>query len=270
MKIRYFIIVILSLLIAAQSFAAKKQIRLLTLDWEPYVGSEIPNNGFVATIITQAFTKAGYDVKIEFHPWNKAMEIAQDGKADGVFPAYHKKSREEHFIFSTPFAKSPLELCKIRYFQSPSPGGGISNQQGYYIQYITDPRIDQTQALRDLKKYRFGVVKGYAHTPEFDAADFLTKVQVASDAANIAQLLRGDVQLIVIDRYVARNIMIKQFPWRSGEVEFMKPALSLKDLYLAISKKTTDSEEKLKDFNLGLKILKEDGKLDLLMRQYGF
>lgn len=270
MKARYFIIVTLSLFIAVQSFAAQKQVRLLTLDWEPYVGSNMPNNGLTAEIITQAFEKAGYDVKIEFHAWDKAMEMARNGKADGVFPAYHEKSREEHFIFSKPFAKSPLALCKIKYFQSPSPGGGVGDEKGHYIQYITDPRIDQTQALRDLKKYKFGVVKAYAHTPEFDAADFLTKVQVASDEDNIAQLLRDEVQLIVIDRYVARNIMTKKFPWRSGEIEFMQPALSLKNLYLAISKNTNDSEEKLKAFDAGLKILKEDGILDKLMRQYGF
>ena len=273
MKVRYVIgtiIVTLSLLIAVQSFAAQKQVKLLTLEWEPYVGSNIPNKGFVTALITQAFEKAGYDVEIEFHTWDKAMEMARNGKADGIFPAYRDKSREEHFIFSKPFAKSYLELCKRRTFQSPSPSGGVADEKGYYIQYITDPRIDQTQALRDLKKYKFGVVKGYANTPEFDAADFLTKVQVASDKDNIAQLLSDEVQLIVIDRYVARNIMIKQFPWRSDGIEFLQPTLSSKDLYLAISKNTNNSEEKLKAFDAGLKILKEDGILDRIMRQYGF
>lgn len=270
MKIRCFIIVTLYLLIAIQSFAAQKQVKLLTLEWEPYVGSNMPNKGFATTIITKAFKKAGYDVDIEFHAWEKALEMARNGEADGVFPAYYEKSREEHFIFSKPFAKSYLELCKIRYFQAPSPGSGIADVKGHYIQYITDPRIDQTEALRDLKRYKFGVVKGYANTPEFDAADFLTKVQVASDADNIVQLLRDEVQLIVIDRYVARNIMIKQFSWRSGEIEFMQPTLSIKDLHLAISKNTNNSEEKLKAFDAGLKILKEDGILDQIMRQYGF
>lgn len=270
MKIRHLLIITASILLAAvQGYAAEKHVKLLTLEWEPYAGSRMLNKGFASTIITKAFQKAGYTVEFEFHDWDKAMELARNGNADGIFPAYYEKSREEHFLFSESLAKSPLELCKIRHFQSPSPGGGVF-EKGYYIEYITDPRIDQTQALRDLEKYKFGVVKGYANTEEFDAADFLTKIEVQTDEENIAQLLRDEVQLIVIDRYVARNIMIKRFPWRSGEIEFLQPSLSMKDLYLAVSKNTDNAQEKLDAFNAGLKILKEDGILNIIMRQYGF
>ena len=268
MKIKHLIIISFICLFAVQTVAAKKQVKLLTLEWEPYAGSGLSQKGFTSAIIIKAFEKAGYDVVIEFHPWDEAMVMARNGEVDGVFPAYHANNHEVHFLFSKPITQSPLELCKIRHFQSPSPGGGDVGQ-GYYIQYNTDPRINQTQALRDLKKYTFGVVKGYSNTPEFDAADFLTKVQAMNDEENVAQLLRNDVQLIAIDRYVAKNIMIKKFPWRAGEIEFMRPALSMKALYLLISKNVDHAEEKMKAFESGLAILKEDKVVDRLKRTYG-
>jgi len=269
MTSRIFVSVIISLFIAVHGFAGERQVNLLTLEWEPYTGSQMAHNGFVSSVIIQAYKKAGYKVNITFKPWKDTLEIAKKGGADGVFPAYHVAEREASFIFSDEICKSPLGLCKKRKIIHPSPGGGVV-KGGVNIAFMTDPRIDQVRALMDLKSYKFGVVKGYANTQEFDAADFLVKVQVLSDEANIAQLLGDKVQLIVIDKYVARNIMIKKFPWFAGEVEFMHPALSLKGLYLAISRNVKNPEEKIQAFNAGLQILKQDGILATLMQQYGF
>jgi len=269
MKSKFFFFVILLMAVSFPASAAEKKVSLLTLDWEPYVGSAMPGHGYTAEIVTRAFTKAGYDVSIAFHSWDEAMAIAARGEADGVFPAYYEKSREEHFLFSDSFAVSPLGLCRRKYFQTQSPTG-VSEKSGYNIQFITDPRIDQTQALKDLQAYRFGVVKGYANTPEFDNAHFLKKVTANSDADNMAHLLRDQVNLIAIDRYVARNILIKKYPWHSDKVEFMHPPLSVKKLYLAIARKTGMPDKKLKDFNAGLAILIDDGVLDKLKHQYGF
>lgn len=269
MKTRLFLFFVLVLAVSFQVSAAEKKVKLLTLEWEPYVGSAMPNYGYTAAIVTQAFTKAGYDVSIAFHPWGEAMAIAAKGKADGVFPAYHEKSREEHFIFSNSLATSPLGLCKRKYFQTQSPTG-VSEKSGTDIHFITDPRIDEAQALKDLEAYTFGVVKGYANTPAFDTADFLKKVTAGSDADNMALLLRDQVNLIVIDRYVARNILVKKYPWHSDKIEFMHPPLSVNKLYLAVSKKSAEPDKIIKDFNAGLAILIEDGVLDKVKHQYGF
>lgn len=275
MKTRHCILLILlSLFIGVQCAAAQKQVKLLSLTWEPYAGPDMPNKGLTAVIVRMAFEKAGYAVEIEFHSWDKSLDMAYKGEADGVFPTYHTKEREAHLLYSDAFGKSYLGLCRTRPVHSFSPGGIEYDKKKKFkrelIQYKTDPRIDQTQALTDLSQYKFGVGRGYANTPEFDAADFLTKIEVANDEENILQLLQGEVDLIVIDKYVAKNIIAKRFPWRSGDIEFMEPPLSVKDLYLTISKKTNNTEEKLKDFNLGLKIITEEGKIKRLMRVYGF
>lgn len=269
MKTRWLVLILAILVIGMHGFAAEKRVKLLTLEWEPYAGSQMPNKGFVSTVIIQAYKKAGYKVNIDFQPWDKALKMTAEGQVDGIYPTYHSREREEVFFFSEVICESPLGLCKRRNMSRPSPGGGLPTQ-GHYINFVTDPRIDQAQALRDLKSYKFGAVKGYVNTPEFDGANFLTKILVDTDEANIGQLLRDEVQLIVIDKYVARNIVIKKFPWFSGEVEFMHPPLSVKRLYLSVSKKTDDSEKKLRAFNAGFKVLVQDGIFENLKRIYGF
>jgi ABC-type amino acid transport substrate-binding protein len=270
----YIAVILLSLMLGVQGAAAQKQVKLLSLTWEPYAGPDMPKQGISAAIVSMAFEKAGYTVQIEFHNWDQSLELAKQGQADGLFPTYHTEEREAHFIYSEPFGKSYLGLCKMRPVHSFSPGGIEYDKKKRYrrelIQYQTDPRIDQTQALRDLKQYKFGVGRGYANTPEFDAADFLTKIEAANDEENILQLLQGEVDLIVIDKYVAKNIIAKKFPWRTGDVEFMEPPLSVRDLFLTVSKKADDAKAKVKEFNAGLKILQEEGIINRLLRVYGF
>lgn len=273
-KIYFLLAILLSLFLAVQGLASEKNVKLLTLTWEPYVGPDMPQKGLCASIVRMAFEKAGYTVDIEFHNWDKSMEMAKNGKADGLFPTYYTEDRQEHFLYSEPIGQSPLGLVKMRPVHSFSPGGIEYDKDRKFkkelIQFKTDPRVDQTQALRELQQYQFGVGREYANTPEFDAADFLTKKEVSDDMENILQLLQGDVQLIVIDKYVAKNIIAKKFPWRSGDIEFMHPPLALKDLHLTISKKTENAEKKLEDFNRGLKILEEEGQIARLLRVYGF
>ncbi|HKK99958.1 MAG TPA: transporter substrate-binding domain-containing protein [Desulfotignum sp.] len=272
MRVRNMILMVLfSLCIAAQCFAADRYVTLLTHTWEPYVGPDMPSNGISAAIVRMAFESAGYEVKMSFNNWDVSLKMAKNGEADALFPTYHTTDRETYFLYSEPFLTSPLGLCKMRPVHSFSPGGvAYDRMKKELIQYKTDPRVDQTQALRDLSKYTFGVGKGYANTPEFDTADFLTKITAANDEENILQLLQGEVQLIVIDKYVAKNIMVKKFPWRSGDIQFMEPPLSEKDLYLTVSKKTKHAKQILTDFNDGLKVIRQEGKIKRLMRVYGF
>ena len=250
------------------TMAEQKKVTLATLEWEPYIGSKMPRNGLTAEIVVEAFKRVGYSVDIKFLPWTEALKLGEAGKVDGIFPAYHSKGREAHFIFSEPFAESPLGFYKK---SAAVAGPNISQlkRADENIVFPEDPRVDQTAVLKMMKQYTFGVVKGYVNTPEFDAATFLKKVESASDEENLRNLINGRVDLIFIDRYAAKNIIVKKFPWHLQDYEFMEPALATKPLYIGFSKKLAAHQQKLKDFNRGLKIAKEDGVLKRLTDKYG-
>ncbi len=272
MKLKCATIIMVSILFAlfgmTETVAEQNRIRLATLEWEPYIGSKMPRYGLTAEIVVEAFKRVGYTVDIKFYPWTEALKLGEAGKVDGIFPAYHSKGRETHFLFSEPFAQSPLGFYKK---SAAVAGPNISQlkRADENIVFPEDPRVDQTAVLNMMKQYTFGVVKGYVNTPEFDAATFLKKVESASDEENLRNLINGRVDLIFIDRYAAKNIIVKKFPWHLQDYEFMEPALDAKPLYIGFSKKAAGHQQKLKDFNRGLKLARKDGLLERLTDKYG-
>jgi polar amino acid transport system substrate-binding protein len=54
------------------------------------------------------------------------------------------------------------------------------------------------------------------------------------------------------------------------ELEFIEPPLEIKVLYIAFSKKAANYKQKLKDFNIGLEQIKEDGTMYRIISDHGF
>ena len=229
------------MMLMVDAHAQEKVVTLASLDWEPYIGSKIPNNGYCAQIAVEAFKRSGYTVKIAYLPWERAVKESETGNYDGLFPEYIDEGRKVKFVYSDSFPGGPVGLMKRK-----------------------DKAIT-FKTIQDLKPYTIGVVRGYINTAEFDAAAYLKKTQSEGDDVNIKNLYNKQLDLIFIDQYVAQYIIKTQYPKYASELEFMKPALEKKDLYIAFSKKGKDSEAKRKAFNSGLKAMKADGTLQRIV-----
>ena len=232
-----------------------RQVTLATLDWEPYIGEALPGHGYVYEIVAEAFRSAGYQVRIRFYPWARAVEEAETGKADGLFPEYYGEARKARFVFSSAFPGGPV---------------GLMARKASRITFPADPRKDQAAALQGLRRYSFGVVRGYLNTRTFDEATFLAKDAAADDEQNLRKLQAARVDLIFIDKYVAQFLIRTRFPGYAGELEFLEPPLEVKPLYIAFSRKAPGYEQKLRDFNEGLARLEKAGTLKAILRKYGF
>jgi polar amino acid transport system substrate-binding protein len=221
-------------------------IRLATLDWPPYVGESLPQQGFTTAIVREAFKRAGYKVKIDFVPWTRAIQQADEGNYDAVYPEYYSDNRNKSFFFSEPFASGPLGFYKRK-----------------------DDKIGYTK-LEDLKPYRIGVVLGYINTPEFDAASYLQKETATSDEQNIRKLLAGRIDLIVIDKYVAQYLIKNSLTDAIGKLEFLEPPLLDQKLYVVFPRTAAASEKRLQELNTALKSMHDDGTLDRIFEESGF
>jgi polar amino acid transport system substrate-binding protein len=228
--------------------ADAEEVSLTSTNWEPYNGELLPNYGFASEIISEAFKRVGYKVSFTFLPWNRAYKDTIKGKYDGLFASYYSKKRAEIFAPSDPYISGPLVLC---------------SRQETEIKFKT---------LRDLSSYTIGVVRGYVNTPEFDKADYLKKEEVNSDILNLIKLIRGRVDLIVIDKYTALYYL-KNAPSVQGDlnnVRFLSPPLEEKPLHIMFSKAVSDYKLKLDGFNRGLREIKADGTFEGILRKYGF
>jgi polar amino acid transport system substrate-binding protein len=223
-----------------------KVVRLATLEWPPYVGEDLPDKGFTTAIVSEAFKRAGYEVKIDFMPWARALKESNGGNYDAAYPEYYSEERAKTFLFSDQFAASPL---------------------GFYKQKSTNITYAK---LEDLKPYRIGVVLGYTNTPEFDAADYLQKETVNADEQNLRKLLLGRIDLAVIDKYVAQYIITTKIPEATDKLEFIEPQLKEQPLYLIFSQQSANNKQKLMAFNAALKSMQADGTLEKIFKKYGF
>lgn len=235
-----FVITLIALLFVSFLFplsAQQKVVTLASLDWEPYIGQNLPGNGYCAQIATEAFKRSGYTVKISFLPWERAVQESKAGHYDGLFPEYYDTGRKADYVYSDSFPGGPVGFMKRK-----------------------DKAIT-FKGLQDLKPYTIGIVRGYVNTAEFDAASYLKKDASESDDINLQKLYSKRLDLIFIDKYVGQYLMKTKFPTYLGEIEFINPPLEEKPLYIVFSKKGNDTEAKRKAFNDGLKSMQSDGTL---------
>jgi polar amino acid transport system substrate-binding protein len=232
----------------AEAADEKKTVAVATLVWEPYVGPKLKNGGMATEIVVAAFKRAGIKATIHHMPWIDVMNRSAKGEVDAIYPAYFSKERLKKYLISEPFLNGPLALCARK---------------------ATKVKFD---SLEDLKPYRIGVVEGYANEEKFDAADYLTKVVAKSDLANLRSLIKGDVDLAVVDQLVGLHLLKKHREELGGPeaVKFLVPPLGTRDMYVMFPRILPESEARLKQFNRALLRMKKVRRIEQIMKKHGF
>lgn len=234
----------LSLLLVVSSPLQAREISMLTVEWAPHYGSDLPEKGLTTAIVKAAFKAGGHSSEVDFIPWARALKEVEEGKADIVMGAYHNKDREEKYIFSDPIYF--LELGLIA-----RPGLGINRYN----------------SLRDLAPYRIGISRGFANSEEFDAANYLDKQVATYPNLNIRKLFRGRIDMAVMNfdlfRYEARKE-----GFCISDVEFMEPPLETHGLYLMASRNISDGAGIIQDFNRGLDTIRKTGEFDRIVGRF--
>jgi polar amino acid transport system substrate-binding protein len=248
------ILVVMVLVVTIGSLSAQANvIKLVSLEWPPYIGSSLTttgmtgtNQGFVAAIVTEAFRKAGYTLVIEFKPWNRALDEATRGVYDGLFPEYYSDERKVDFLYSEEIMGGPV---------------------GYLKRKADTFTIRQSS---DLANLRIGIVAGYIHLQEIETTKGLRTEEVSDDETGIRMLLGNRLDVMEMDKYVAQYIIRDKFASRSAELEFIEPAREILPLYIVFSKKAANYQQKAAAFNRAIAQMKTDGSITRILAQYGF
>jgi ABC-type amino acid transport substrate-binding protein len=239
---------IVTLLHSASCFAAGKRFTFITVDFPPYYGSELPNNGWVSEVVKTALELQKYEVEFKFSSWTDALEYTGEGDYDALLGAYRTAERAKNYFFSAP-------IGQVR--------------TGFFKRKETDISFSE---LPELKNYKIGVVKGYATSRKFDAAGYLKKIQVSSLDNGLQMLYEGKLDLMADSRSVG-NYRLSKFlensiPGISNDIEFIKPVLAMNKIYIAISKKATNAQKKLIDFNKGLRKIYKNGSFRKIKKKH--
>ncbi len=228
-----------------------KTVQIATLEWPPYIGRDMPKNGYIANITRAAFQAAGYrlrDINIEFMPWQRAVDLTREGEYDGVLCMYPSEERTRLFRLSDPVPGGPVVLFKLE----------------------SRDDVDFDGTMESLRGYKIGVIAGYVNSRAFDEADYLDKAEVPTNEQNLRQLLAGRVDLIAMDHLVANYILALRIPGKLKQIKPLKPPLALNNLHVGFSRNVAESERKWRDYNEGLARIRQSGKLKSILEEHGF
>lgn len=241
---------ILMLFVLSQIMQAK-EVRLTSLEWPPYTGNALPDQGASAHVAKAAFAEMGYELKIDFYPWKRAISLATiDADYDGYFPEYYSKGIEQNFVFSRRMGDSPLGFMELK------------NQP---IKW---------EKLEDLKSYVIGIVQRYVNTAKFDqmvAEEKLKADPVVNDVTNIKKILKNRLKLAVIDEYVMKYLLTQELKMDLAQapIQFNQRLLDSKGLFICFRDGNRGREMK-EIFDEGLTKIDYKKLQEEYFKKYGF
>jgi polar amino acid transport system substrate-binding protein len=241
------LLLVLAIAVTASSpgLAQTRHLIFATCEFPPYYGAQLPQQGPISEIISEAFKLVGYTAEIRFLPWARALDLGRQGVVDGLTGIWYSKEREQWFLFSNPLPGNEIILLK----RKGDPPERFTN-------------------LEALKGFTIGTVRGYVNPEGFDAAGLKVEA-VTEDVQNLLKLRSHHLDLVLIDKGVARWLIHQKMDQASDLFEELTPALVSNSQYLAISKTTKDAKQLVDAFNQGLTLLTKQGSLKRILSKHG-
>jgi polar amino acid transport system substrate-binding protein len=191
-------------------------LRLASLDWPPYTGHQLEQQGETAVLLRQVFAAMQQEVQTEFLPWSRAIRASEKTGAlyAGYFPEY--QTHNPKFILSDSLGVSELG----------------------FVEATAKPLGQLNVAL--LSGLQLGVVQDYVNLTVVDqmiGRGQLTPQLAFSDRQNILKVALGRLDLAVIDRRVLVYLLehdaeVKRLA--TDKVQFNTSLTELKTLHLAL------------------------------------
>ena len=127
--------------------------------------------------------------------------MAESGEVDGWMPVHADPALQAGFVLSAPLPGDQLGLLKRK--ESP-------------IRLPADAARRPAAALEALAGLRFGIARGSISGPAAAAVAPLRTERVALDVQNLDKLANGRIDLALIDKYLAADLMALQRPQYIG------------------------------------------------------
>jgi len=212
--------------------------KIVTLATDP----EKPG-GFLLELTIEAFKEMGYEPNVQFEPWARALNAAMNGEVDGLLGCLYSDERAKKLAYSDELAESSTVFFAL---------------ESSKITYTT---------LQDLSKYTIGTIRSSFYPPEFTAATYL-KTEPASDyLENIRKLLAGRIDLFVEKRLIVMSFLAGSPESGAGHIVALEPPIMVNKYYNGFSKSAPSAQQKLRDFNKGLQMIKNDGMYAIIMKK---
>ncbi len=236
-------IVFLSLMPISQ-VNASKTVTMAAMEWPPFYGQNLPENGVVAAITREAFLRTGYQLEINFMPWKRALGGAQSGIFDGVLGLYFTEERERTLAFTD----------------------AIYQSQQVFIKRTTSKKKPQTNhpliVAVQLGTHQAKVAQEQGFTIYPTNTNMSSMILLAKD--------RVDLALMSLEhfRYIQHAETVETINW--DEMQVITPPFQYFRIYNAFGRKLPHSVEIAEAFNKALLAMQQDGSYEQILSRFGF
>ena len=237
---------LLGLLITTSAWSANERTLTIAIEpWAPFAAPDLPRNGFLSALTRAAVDAAGYESRIQFMPWARALLEVRQGDREVLMGAYYTDERARVYWYSEPVYETRVGLIGL---------DGIG--------------IETYDSLRDLTGYTIGVGRGFANSPEFDAAEFLDKEIVENQNLNLRKLFSGRLDLITgsFDRVPSTA---KNEGYDISRLRYLEPPLKTHTIHVGVSRALPDGEAIRDAIYRGLAEIRANGTYERILEEIG-
>jgi len=203
--------------------------------------------GLLVDIVTEAFRRAGYPIRIELKPWARCLSEARDGIVDGVFSSFKSPEREAFLNFTAVPVMTQVEALFVR----------------------TNSTIQFDGDLSKLAPVKIGVIQSTSYGEKIDGMINTGTWNKVSKTISIDSLVR----MLAAERFDLapsyRDVFLSAAK-KAGvadQVRELSPSVESVPSYLAFNKKK-DYSRIIIAFNKAMEEMKKDKTLDAMNDQY--
>ncbi len=153
-----------------------RSVTVLSGDWAPYAGADLPGGGPATRILRDVLELAGFDPDVQYTTWESAEQRVSAGAAFAAFPLVFSEGRRERVRFTDPV----LDFEYVMFYRASTPAPPVTT-------------------LAELERVRVGGIAGYDYWPELDDA-VSEMTRYLSTEAGLLALAEGEIDVLVEGR----------------------------------------------------------------------
>ncbi|ASP38850.1 ABC transporter substrate-binding protein [Bacterioplanes sanyensis] len=225
-------------LLALTAHSEDKQVSIAVGSWPPFLSQEQQHDGYVAHLIRDVFESQGYQVSIQFMPWERAYREAAAGQHDATAVWMDKEERRLDFWYSDPVlsetfvffhrSSEPFDWQNYSDLSDLTLGGGISYSYGEAMD----------QAIQD---------------------GTITLQRVSTTLQNFNRLAAGYIDAFPEEMSVG-YFNLRQLPHVYDEIRHHSKPILQNNSFVLFPRGEAKSQQLRKDFNQGLQKFRDSGR----------
>jgi len=222
------------------ALALGKELKLVADHWPPFT-SQTKGQRIAVDLVEQALQRSGFPAHASIIEWKQVLDGVKNGKYDAIVGAWKNTEREQFLLFSRPYLQNRIMLVGR-----------------------TDNKLE-TVDIAQLDNKKIGIVKDYAYGDTILKNNKIIKVESATAADNIKNLIAKKVDLIFIDSIVVQSVR-EQLPQEVQKQLVIYPdVVAEQDLYFAVRKDYPGASALLEKFNNTILAMIADGSYNRIL-----